>query len=81
MVEGSLYCVSGPERTDKAEWLSEGGLRAQNQMRAGRETNMAAGQMVCWAGQGPRPSVGELSQHLARQRQGPGLRRAEEGAT
>lgn len=47
--------------------------------------------MVCWAGQGPRPGVdpGGLSQYLtmlsrlaqARQGQGPGPRRAEEGAS
>ena len=45
--------------------------------------DVAAGRMVCWAGQGPRPSVGpgELSQPLARQGQGPGLQRAEEGAS
>ena len=34
MVEGSLHCVSGLEWIDKAEWLSEGGLRARTQMRA-----------------------------------------------
>ena len=52
---------------------------------------MAVGGMVCWAGQGPRPSVdpGGLSQYLARlsrlaqarQGRGPGPRRAEEGVS